>query len=143
MSGIDVVDELNRVVAMHRSSLATYLADALPWERSQHEADGEAIKQIASNQSEMASELGDYIQDLKGIMAPGSFPAAFTGYHDLSFDYLAPQIIADLRREIAEMEQISSRLAGDPRAQALVDRATGAAKAHVDLLNERIAVSRL
>lgn len=139
MSDIDVVGELNRVVAIHRSSLATYLADASPWVRGQREGDVGAIRQIASNQHEIANELGDYILELNGVADTGSFPIEFTGYHDLSFDFLAPRIVADLTREIAEMEQVSGRLADHPRAQALIDRAIGAAKAHVDLLSERMA----
>ncbi|MEM8679795.1 MAG: hypothetical protein AAGF97_10625 [Planctomycetota bacterium] len=139
ISDVDVVEQLNRVIALHSSALTAYMADAPPFVRSQREADAKTVQQIASNQQAIAREIGEYVQDLGGIVEPPFFPAEFTGYHDLSFDYLAPLMMEELSQHVAAMEAISETLGGDPRAQGMVDRAIGAAKAHLDMLSERQA----
>ena len=138
VSDIDVVAELNRVVAMHASSLANYLGDAVPWVRVQHPENADLVTQIAANQRETIGELGDYIIELDGVVDTGLYPMEFTGYHDLSFGYLGPLMVEEFTDHVEAMQGISKAVAGDPRAQALVDRAIGAAKAHIDLLHERL-----
>lgn len=140
ISDVNVVVQLNRVVAMLCSSLVNYLADAEPWSAQSNDVDVvTTLQQIAANQDAIVSELSDYIVELDGVVETGNYPTEYTGYHDLAFSYLAPMVVDQLERQANEMESISQSLASDARAQGLVDRAIGAAKAHADMLRERVS----
>lgn len=128
------VDVLNRLVSLHHRSLPNYLQYASPtWHRGDERA-REVLQQIVISQQEIEKRLVDLIVQQDGVVDYGAFPMAFTGYHDLSFDFLLGKLLEDQRQHIATIESCISHLEG--RAKAVAQEALGEAKAHLDSLEE-------
>ena len=64
---------------------------------------------------------------------------AFTGYHDLGFDFLAPKVITSQKQLVEQLEICAQALELAPHAQAMVLEALGAAKGHLELLESSLA----
>ncbi|HRX80376.1 MAG TPA: hypothetical protein P5307_14995, partial [Pirellulaceae bacterium] len=60
----------------------------------------------------------------------------YTGYHDLSFDFLLNEIIKEQKEDIATIESVVSKLSLVPLAKALAEETLGAAKGHLESLVE-------
>jgi hypothetical protein len=136
MADQDTIERLNRLLTLHQRSLPMYLASARPWFP---QPDGEAqavLRHIAEDQRLMVDRIGAVILDLGGSVRPSEFPMEFTGLHDLSVDYLYPQIVARQRREIEWMRQCCQQLQENPVARAVAEEALGAAQAHLDNLSD-------
>lgn len=127
---------LNRLLALHYRSLARYLSYASPtWHRGE-ERSRAALRAIAEDQMAIVDRLGKLIIDSGGTVEYGHFPIAFTGYHDLGFDFLLKKLIEGQRREIGIIEQCVTRLSLNPIAKALAEESLGAAKGHLETLLE-------
>ena len=74
-----------------------------------------------------------------GDVLPGVFPFEFTGLVDLSADYLLGIIIDHQEKDIAVIQDCVNQLEADPLAQALAEESLGAAKGHLDSLQELVA----
>jgi hypothetical protein len=127
---------LNRLLALHHRSLAQYLRFASPtWLRSGDERAQFTLEAIANDQQALVERIGEMIIELGGIVDHGCFPMHFTGYHDLSFDWLLTKLIEDQRRAIAMIQRGVSSLTL-PMAKAIAEEALGAAKGHLESLQE-------
>ena len=127
---------LNRLIVIHSRSLAMYLAYATPsWHRGEEQA-RRVLEHIVADQEAIVERLGETILEENGTVAYGTFPTEFTAYHDLSFDFLLQKLIQYQRRDIAEIEKCVEGLTHSPRASALAQEALGAAKAHLESLEE-------
>ena len=133
------LDVLNGLLALHCRSLPMYLASARPW-FSQPDSDAEAVlRHIAEDQQLMVDRIGAVILDLGGTVMPSEFPMEFTDLHDLSVDFLIPQIRARQQSELDWMRRSRDSLKDSPVARAIVEEALGAAQAHLDCLSELAA----
>jgi hypothetical protein len=127
---------LNRLIAIHNRSLAMYLGYASPsWHRGDERA-RETLDQIVASQKATVDRIGEMILDLGGVVAGSGFPLAFSGYHDLSFDFLLTKLIDHQRRDISAIEDCVRALAMAPMARAVAEETLGAAKAHLEMLQE-------
>ena len=134
------IDMLNRLLTLHSRSLPMYLASARPW-FPQRDSDAQAVlRHIAEDQQLMVDRIGAVILDQGGAIQPSEFPMEFTDLHDLSIDYLIPQIAARQERELAWMRQCVDAVHDSPAARAIAEEALGAAQAHLDSLHELSAV---
>lgn len=141
MKQANINDILNRVVIMHARSLPVYLNDAAPWTSRGNENAQAALKSIAGDQLMSVGRVVDYIQAIDGAVNMGSFPMHYAGWHDLSLSFLTSKATENQARELAELESLLPQLSADPKAQALVEEALGAAKAHLDTLADLNGVS--
>jgi hypothetical protein len=136
MADPETIELLNRLLNLHLRSLPMYLASARPW---YPQADCEAktvLRHIAEDQQLMVDRIGAVILDLGGSVQPSEFPMEFTDLHDLSIDYLYPQVIARQKSEIEWMRQCCEQLKDSPVARAVAQESLGAAQAHLDNLND-------
>ena len=127
---------LNELLAMHSFSLPSYLASAKPWIRRGDTKSGDLLRLIAADQRRMADRIGAVIVESGGTVQPGEFPMLFTDMHDLSTDYLLNQVMEFQRHDVARIGEIVAQLERSPAAVAIAKEALGAAKAHLDQLEE-------
>jgi hypothetical protein len=136
MSAQLTIDLLNQLLALHSRSLPTYLAYAQPWFHRPH-SDAEAVlRHIAEDHERMVQRIGTVIMDYEGAIKASEFPMEFTDLHDLSIDYLVPQVVSRLEQDIEWMRQCVPQLNASPGARAIAEEALGAAQAHLDSLHE-------
>ena len=94
---------------------------------------------MGSELERIADQLGEMILNNGGEVLPGEFPIEFTGLHDLSAAYLLGIIIDHQEKDIAAIQDCVNQLEADPFAQALAEESLGAAKGHLDSLQELVA----
>jgi hypothetical protein len=136
MSEQMTLDVLNQLLALHSRSLPTYLACARPWFPKPDSEAESVLRHIAEDHKLMIDRIGTIIMDLGGTISASEFPMEFTDMHDLSVDYLVPQIITRLEQDVAWMRQCVPQLNDVPAARAIAEESLGAAQAHRDSLNE-------
>jgi hypothetical protein len=136
MNNAKTIDVLNRLYVLHNRSLPIYLRDAAPAMRAGNEAGAESLAHIIEDHEQTLDRLGTMILDRGGIVEQGRFPIEFTGWHDLSFDYLLTQLIERQRRDIRATEACVRELDHDPEAKAVAEEVLGQAKGHLDSLVE-------
>ena len=136
MSADSTINALNQLLVIHNRSLPQYLSYAPPtWKRGEEPAQA-VLRVIAADQQEMVDRLGALIIELNGTPDYGNFPMVYTGYHDLSFDFLLKRMIEGQQREIRQIEQCVDRLSLNPLARAIAEESLGAAKGHLESLQE-------
>jgi len=127
---------LNHLVAIHNRSLPVYLTYAAPAWHGGEEAAKETMRLIAADQRETAERLAAMIAENGATVNNGEFPIYYTGYHDLSFDFLLKEIIKEQKEDITTIESVVSKLSLVPLAKALAQETLGAAKGHLESLIE-------
>ena len=139
MNSPETIDVLNRLYAIHNRSLPMYLSFAVPFTMGKSDKASTALGHVVEDQKLMVDRLGELILDLGGDLQPGEFPMVFTSLHDLGIDYLIGQVILDLKRDIAIFDHCANQLNLVPMAKALAEEALGAAKGHLDSLEEVVS----
>ena len=127
---------LNRLVAMHNCSLPAYLTYAAPaWHRGD-EAAKDTLRSVAADQRDTSERLASMVTENDGVVDNGEFPIYYTGYHDLSFDFLLGEIIKEQKEDLVQIEAVVAQLGLVPLAKALAEETLGAAKGHLESLEE-------
>lgn len=127
---------LNRLLALHCHSLAMYVKIASPWMNQSDAPAIAAIGHLVNDQEALARRLFEAISERHGLAETGEFPMSFTGIHDVALDYLIGRLIDHQKRDITEIERCVSGLNHDPQARALAEECLGAAKGHLETLEE-------
>ena len=135
MSESSTYDILNRLVVLHSRSLAAYLNYARPWAIQAHPKTLTVLDQMVADQQNTVDRLAALILE-SGPVDPGEFPIAFTGYHDLSVEWLVNKLIERQKKTIALIDQLTGELNLAPYAQAVAKEALGQAKGHLENLQE-------
>ena len=133
---MNTVHILNQLIEIHGSSLPMYLVSAPPHRQFGDERAREILRHVVDDQKLMIDKIADYVESLGGTPDMGEFPMEFTGLHDLSLDFLMRKSLARQKREVAVIEQLSGQLEPGSQAKALAQESLGAAKAHVQSLEE-------
>ena len=131
-------DVLNRLLAIHYRSLAMYLVWATPYRRAEDEHAWKTIQQVVGDQEAMSARIVDLISDRSWRVDYGDFPITFTGAHDLSLKYLARRLVQWQTGTVTAIQECYEDLADDPIAQGLSDECLGAAKGHLEVLEELV-----
>jgi hypothetical protein len=126
---------LNRLLQIHYRSLPMYLASAKPWVPRGHEKAAETLDLVVADQKRMIEKITEALLDLGADIKLGEFPMLYTDMHDLSVDYLLTELVESQRQDVAAIEGCVADSAGDPLAQ----EALGAAKGHLESLEEAVA----
>ena len=113
-----------------------YLVSAPPHRRFGDNQVWEVLRHIIDDQKLMIDKIAEHIESLDGTPDMGEFPMAFTGMHDLSMDYIMQQVLKRQKNEVLLIEQLSEQLEPGSQARALAQEALGAAKAHVQSIEE-------
>jgi hypothetical protein len=136
MTSPDTTAILNRLLILNHRSLAMYLSYAPPWNGFGREEARLVLERIAGNQRAMVDRLGRVILDDGGAINYGEFPMFFTGYHDVSFEFLLGVLIERQKKEVQLIERYVEMLRLSPMSQALAQEALGESKAHFDMLED-------
>ena len=118
-----------------------YLASAPLHRQFGDEQAWETIQHIISDQKLMIDKIADYVEALDGTPNMGEFPMEFTGFHDLSTEFILQRALERQKNEAALIEQISADLDAGSQARALSQESLGAAKAHIQSLEECLAAT--
>jgi len=136
MNPVDSNSVLNDLVVLHNRSLPVYLSYASPtWHRGDEHA-REVLNGIAADHRDTADRLAAWINEHDGVVDTGEFPMYYTGYHDLSFDFLLRQLIQEQEEDVSQIAGCVDKLRLAPLAKALAEEALGAAKGHLQSLQE-------
>jgi hypothetical protein len=135
MPTLDRAATLNRLLQIHYRSLPMYLASARPWVPTGHEKAAETLNLIVDDEKRMVERITDELLTLGADIEYGEFPMTYTDLHDLSVDYLLKEMVESQREDVAAIEGCVADTAGDPLAQ----EALGAAKGHLESLEEAVA----
>jgi hypothetical protein len=136
MSSAVTNDVLNRLLILHTRSLPMYLSFAAPYCLRGDERAKETLQHIVADHKNMADRLGKMILDNNGTIQHGEYPMWFTGLNDLGYAYVSRQMIELQKRDIAVIEKCIAQPELDPIARALAEEALGAAKGHLESLQE-------
>ena len=136
MSSAETNATLNQVIVLLNRSLAAYLADARPWMGNAGPEAVATLDAIVQDQRDAADRLSHLVLDGGGDVASGEFPMRFTSLHDLSFEYCLGQLIQRQQQDIQFLEQAVAALERAPLAKSLVEETLGAAKGHLQSLQE-------
>lgn len=136
MKSSEVCSLLNDLIAILARSLPVYLSDAAPWmtQRDAHAKD--VVDLIAADQLMTVDQLAELVFDKGGIVHQGIFPMDFTGLHDLSLDYLLVQMVKRQREDVQRIAAVVEQLTEDARVKAVAEESLGAAKGHLESLEE-------
>jgi len=136
MTEVDTIDVLNRLAVLHHRSLAMYMSYAQPaWKRGDEKAK-QTLALIAADEQATVDRLSQMISDANRNVRNGAFPMEYTGYHDLSFDFLLGKLIENQQDKILQIEEAVALLALSPMAKMAAEEALGAAKGHLQSLQE-------
>lgn len=134
MNSGQICNALNRIIAIHEGTLPLYLSDAAPWFGADTTA-RETLSAIASNQRTTIDRLGQIVLEHGAEVRHGSYPTEFTGYHDLSLDFLREEMIRRQMAEIAQLEAIADAMPESAEKSA-AEEALGAARGNLESLRE-------
>ncbi len=135
MTELSTFDLLNRLVVLHSRSLASYLNFARPWALQAHPKSLAVLEQMVEDQQQTVDRLAGLIMET-GPVDPGEYPIIFTGWHDLSVEWLVNKLIERQQKTIAIIEKIVAQLNLAPYAQAVAREVLGQAKGHLENLQE-------
>jgi hypothetical protein len=131
-----VISALERLLVIVYRSLPMYLTDAVPYAGQQDQRAVEVLKFIVADQKSLAARIAHFLQSHHVPLNMGHYPMSFTGMHDCSIAFFISQLIDCQRQDIAKIEKIVAEASADARGQALAEEALGAAKAHLEALEE-------
>jgi hypothetical protein len=130
---------LNELMVLHGRSLAVYLNYATPWGQRRVSGDGiDVIGAIAVSHLAFVDEVGEMLLSGDSEVERGEFPMVYTGYHDLSIDFMLTKMLASEQATIERLRACAERAEAD-RVRAIAERSLGASQAHLQELEEFIA----
>lgn len=127
---------LNRVLTILYRSLPMYLADAVPWTHRGDDKSLATLERIVADEKSLATRIAQYIIEHHGPVEMGEYPLDFPDNHDLGLDYLIVKLVLSQKHDIEKLERCVSELHHDREAGALAEEALGAARGHLESLEE-------
>ena len=113
-----------------------YLRYAHPWTHRSDEPAREVLEDIADDQRRWVERISDVLLAERAPIGRGEFPIEFTGIHDVSLDYLVGRLIDCQRADIETIAHCAAVLPENSTAKALAEEMLGAAKGHLQSLEE-------
>ncbi len=127
---------LTQVLVAQYRSLAMYLQSAAPWAHPGDDRAASTLSHIVADQTALCARIADYIIDRFGRLETGDFPMEFTGLNDCSLDYMVRELISSEKGIITAIESSLGALVLDSAALALGEESLGAARGHLESLQE-------
>ncbi|HEY1376984.1 MAG TPA: ferritin-like domain-containing protein [Gemmataceae bacterium] len=133
------VTVLNRLLAVLRYSLASYLRHARPWAPPGNGRLLDAVRRVAADHEGHARRIGRLILNRRGRVEPAGFPVRFAAYNDLALDYLARQLVAHERTIVEEVACGAAALDRDPEARQVAEHILTVEREHLRTLAELVS----
>ena len=141
MNSAKTVSVLNQLVKLHNRSLVSYLCYAPPnWHAGQEQAKA-TLALVAAQQKEIVDRAGELVIEHGGVVDYGAYPMFYTGFHDLSFEFLLGQLLREQDKAIHALDECVARSKDSPRVRELAEEALGMAKGHLESLRELKSVA--
>jgi len=141
MNSAKTISVLNQLVRLHNRSLVSYLCYAPPTWHVGDEQARTTLALIAAQQKEIVDRAGELVVEQSGVVDYGAYPMFYTGFHDLSFEFLLGQLLTEQGNSIHALDECVARSEGSPRVSELAEEALGMAKGHLESLRELKSVS--
>jgi hypothetical protein len=119
-----------------------YIRYASPWTHDGDTRAMAAIGHIVADHETLSRRIAVAIFERHGVLNPGEYPMSFTGIHDVSLDYLVLRLIECQRADLAAIEQCIADLRDDPQARATAEECLGAARGHLESLEELVGAAK-
>jgi hypothetical protein len=132
-------DVLNRLLTIVYRSLPMYLSYACPWTQRGDERAVAALARIVDDQKQLSTRIAQYVMQHYGPTEIGEYPVDFLDTHDLALDFLIKKLVECQKRDVEATEQCVAALHADRQATALSEEALGAARGHLETLEELAA----
>ncbi|MGD9721128.1 MAG: hypothetical protein AB7O59_03620 [Pirellulales bacterium] len=129
---------LNRLLTILERSLSMYLSYASPWLQTGDEKAVTALSHIVDEQKRLAARVAELVLE-RGPMDLGEYPHEFYDLHDLSLDFLLNKLVEYQKRDVAALEKSVEELQSDRAAASVAEEALGAARGHLETLEELAA----
>lgn len=129
-------DALTRLLVVQYRSLVMYLRDACPWSPWGEERAAETLEHIAADQRTLCARIADFLVEHYGRVDTGEYPLEFTGLNDCAMGYMLRELIAAQKQTISVIERCVADLTRNPAALALAEESLGAARGHLEALEE-------
>jgi hypothetical protein len=129
------IDALSRLLTVLNRSLPMYLADAAPWTAPNSARATEVLANIVRDQRDLAARVGELIYDRRGEISLGPLPD-YTNLADLDIGFLVGRLVERQQGDVEAIGQVVRDLSADDEARALAEEALGAARAHLEMLEE-------
>jgi hypothetical protein len=126
---------LVRLVQILQPSLAMYLADSGIWSYPGPEAVREALAALVSDQRQVADRAALILEEREVPVPKTAYPISFSGWHDVDLQHILPRIVAGLKRQEAELEQLVAT-PNDATAAGLAAEAAKITRQHVAALDQ-------
>jgi rubrerythrin len=131
---------LNDMMVLHGRALAVYLTYASPWDGTSNQEGVDIIREIADSHLAYSDEVGEMLLSSDVEVFYGEFPMPYTGYHDLSVDFMLDKMVASEKATIDRLLTCIERAENDV-VRAIAERSLGASQAHLQELEEFIATA--
>lgn len=132
----DSIYRLKNLLRRELSSLMSYLSGAWPWSSTQERKTTEALQRLIAEEHAAQASLAQVLRKARVVPPTASFPMDFTTKHYLALDYLLPQLVAEQKGLIADLEADAATV--DEEARVHVDRYLALKRGHLAEL-ERLA----
>lgn len=138
MSPTDAVNVLNRLLAIVYRSLPMFLHDAQPWHSQRDERANQVLGLIIDEQWKLSQRIAQAVLDRGAQPEPGDYPLEFSdaNWHFVGLDFLLWPLVEHQRVDVERIARCVGELQHDRAAKALAEEALGAAKAHLESLEE-------
>jgi hypothetical protein len=136
---LNAVESLNRLLALHSCSLPSYLASARPYARRGDEKAREVLAHIHVDHRLMVDQIATAIAQEGGTPDFGAYPMEYTDLHDLAIEFIIGRVSEQFGKDIVAIEACIAELADHPRGRSLAQEALGAAKGHLESLEELVS----
>ena len=133
------IDILNRLLGVHSSSLASYMAFVSPWVDDGEQESLETVMDVVEDQNRTIKAIGEMILDQGGVVQGGAFPLTFTSLHDTSLDYLLRLLVRAQGDDILLIEKCVASLDEHTVERALAEEALGSAQGHLELFEDLLS----
>ena len=127
-------DPLSRLLRLLQSSLSMYIADSGIWSYPGAEEIKLSLVDLVGDQRNIVERAGAILEERDVAASGHGYPLSFSALHDIDLGFLLPRIVADLRRQVGDIDALIEAAGDDPAALELAREARGTTLGHIDVL---------
>jgi hypothetical protein len=126
---------LVRLLDILQPSLAMYLGDSGIWSYPGPEELRLAVAALVSDQRQVADRAALILEEREVPVPKTPYPISFSAWHDVDLQHILPRLVAGLKRQEAELEQVAAT-PDDATAAGLAAEAAKITRQHVAALDQ-------
>ncbi len=134
MTPPDRIAILNQLLRRLSASLPVYASQVPLWIGPGDEPAAETLYRIAADDQQLAHRLAEAVRRAGGRPAPASFPAEYTGLHDVSVRYVLKRALAARQSDLAAARCWASQLGDAAFERPLLEDLLSTLEGHVRTL---------